>query len=172
MVIGVRHKIKRVVVVFVPSAERPKSSFGGIQALLLVFEMTIAVYVREHSRVIDRYQRHLDDMGKRVVISELRQVLAIVDRRVYKSHGIWIGLEKVPVDSLSPSGSSKDIWFPILDDEADEREGSKAFVGIEVACMEWEEGEGIDIRADPWFPRVDGAFLAFVFSRWSWAKAW
>ena len=149
MVIGVRHKIKRVIIVFVPSAERPKSSFGGIQAPLLVLEVTIAVYVHEHSRVIDRYQRHLDDMGKRVVISELRQVLAIVHRCVYKSHWIWIGLEKVPVDSLSFSGSSKDVRSPILDNEADEREGSKAFVGIEVSCMEWEEGEGIDIRADP-----------------------
>jgi hypothetical protein len=172
MVIGVRHKIKRVVVVFVPSTERPKSSLDGIQALLLVLEVTIAVYVRKHSRVIDRYQRHLNDMGKRVVISELRQVLAIVNRCVYESHWIWIGLEEVPVDSLSPSGSTKDIWFPILNDETDEREGSKTFVGIEVSCMEWEEDEGIDIRADPWFPQVDGAFLVFVFFWWSWTKAW
>jgi hypothetical protein len=81
-------------------------------------------------------------------------------------------LEEVPIDSLSPSGSSKDIGFPILDDEADEREGSKAFVSVEVSCMEWKEGEGIDIRTDPWFPRVDGAFFFVVFSWWSWNKAW
>jgi hypothetical protein len=111
-------------------------------------------------------------MGKGVIVSELRQVFAIVNRRIYEAHWIWIGLEEVPIDSFSSSGSPKDIWFSILDDEADEGEGSKAFFGVKVSCMEWEEGEGIDIRADPWFPRVDGAFFVRVFSRWSRTKAW
>jgi hypothetical protein len=111
-------------------------------------------------------------VGEGVVVSELCQVLAIVNRRVYECHRIWIGLEEVPIDSLSSSGSTKDIWFPVLDDEADEREGSKTFVSVEVSCMEWEEGDGIDIRADPWFTRVDGAFFPFVFSWWSWNNTW
>ena len=111
-------------------------------------------------------------MGKGVVVSELRQVFAIVNRRVYESHWIWIGLEEVPIDSLSSSGCTKDIWFAVLDDEADERKGPKTFVSVEVSGMEWEEGDGIDIRADPWVPRVNGAFLVFVFPWWSWTKAW
>jgi hypothetical protein len=72
-------------------------------------------------------------------------------------------LEEVPIDSLSSSGSSKDIGFSVLDDKADEGEGSKAFVSVEVSGMEWEEGNRIDIRADPWFPQMDGAFFVFVF---------
>jgi hypothetical protein len=111
-------------------------------------------------------------VGKGVVISELRKVLAIVNQRVYECHRIWIGLEEVPVNSLSSSGCSKDIWFPILDNEADEREGSKAFGSVEVSCMEWEEGDGIDIRTDPRFPRVDGTFPVFVLFWWSWTKVW
>jgi hypothetical protein len=81
-------------------------------------------------------------------------------------------LEEVPIDSLSTSGGSKDIWFAVLDDETDEREGPKTFVSVEVSGVEWEEGDRIDIRADPRFPRMDGAFFPFVFSWWSWNKVW
>jgi hypothetical protein len=164
VVIGMRYKVQRVVVVFIPSAKRPKTFLSGIQAPLFILEVTIAVYIREHPWVVDRYQRHLNDVGEGVVVSELCKVLAIVNRRIYKRHRIWIGQEKVPVDSLSLSGSPKDVWFSVLDNKADEGEGSEAFVSVKVAGMEWEEDEGIDIRADPRFPRVESAFLVLVFS--------
>jgi hypothetical protein len=111
-------------------------------------------------------------VGERVIIPKLREVLTIVNRRVYKCHRIGIGLEEVPIDSLSPSGGSKDVWFSVLDDESDEGQRSKAFFSIEVSGVEWEEGDGIDIRADPRFPRMDGTFFFCVFSWWSWNKAW
>ena len=81
-------------------------------------------------------------------------------------------MEKVPVDSLSFSSCSEDIRFSILDDETDEREGPEAFVGVEVSCMEGEEDEGIDIRADPRVPWMCGAFFFAVFFWWSWNKVW
>jgi hypothetical protein len=87
-------------------------------------------------------------------------------------HGIRIGLEKVPVDLLSFSGCSEDIRFPVLDDETDEREGPEALVSVEVSCMEGEEGEGIDICADPRVPWIDGAFFFVILSWWSWDKVW
>jgi hypothetical protein len=145
---------------------------SGVQAPLFILKVAITVHICKYSRVIDRYQGHLYDVGKRVVVSELCKVLAIVNRRVHACHRIGIGLEEVPIDSLSLSGSTKDVGFSVLDDEADEREGPEAFVRVEMSRMEWEEMEGIDIRADPWFPRVNGAFFPFVFSWWSWNKAW
>jgi hypothetical protein len=81
-------------------------------------------------------------------------------------------LEKGPVDLLSFSGCSEDIRFPVLDDETDEREGPKAFVGVEVPCMEGEEDEEIDIHADPRVPQMDGAFFFAFLSWWSWNKVW
>jgi hypothetical protein len=145
---------------------------GGIQDLLPVLEVTIMVHVHEHSWVIDRYQRHLNDVGERVVISKLGEVRAGVNECINTRHRIRIGLEKVPIDSLSSSGCTKDIWFSVLDDEMDEREGPEAFFSVEVSRMKWEEGEGIDIRTDPRFPRMDGAVFFVVFSWWSWNKVW
>jgi hypothetical protein len=172
VVIGVRYKIQRVVVVFIPPTERPQAFLCGIQASLFIFEVTIAVYICEYPWVVDRYQRHLNNVGEGVVVSELCEVLAIVNRRIHECHRIWIGQERVPVDLFPFSGSPKDVWFSVLDNKADEGEGSEAFVGAKVAGMEWEEGDGIDIRADPRFPRVESAFLVFVFSWWSWDKVW
>jgi hypothetical protein len=53
VVIGVRHKIQRVIVVFVPPAKRSETLLGGIQAPLFILEVTIAVDVREHPWVVD-----------------------------------------------------------------------------------------------------------------------
>jgi hypothetical protein len=50
-----------------------------------------------------------------------------------------IGYEKVPIHWLFSSCSSKDIGLFILDDKADEGEGSETFFGVKVLYM---KGEG------------------------------
>jgi hypothetical protein len=79
-------------------------------------------------------------------------------------------LEKVPVDGFSSCSSSEDIGFLVLDDEADEREGSEAFFCIEVMCVEGEEVERIDIHTDPQFTWMEEPFFCTVLLWWSWNK--
>jgi hypothetical protein len=52
------------------------------------------------------------------------------------SYSTRIGDENVPVHWFSRSSSSEDVWLFVLDSEADEGEGSKAFFCGEVTCME------------------------------------
>jgi hypothetical protein len=58
-------------------------------------------------------------MREWIIVSELREVLAIADEAIV-SYSIWIGYENVPMHWFSASGSSKDIRFLVLDGKADE----------------------------------------------------
>jgi hypothetical protein len=100
--------------------------------------VSVSIHVCEYSWVVDGDERHLDEMRERVVISELREVFMVVDKPIV-SYSTWIGYENVPMHWFSASGSSKDVWFFILDGKADEGEGSETIIGREMACMEWEE---------------------------------
>jgi hypothetical protein len=66
------------------------------------------------------------------------------------------------------SSSPKDVRFFVLDSEADEGEGSKAFFGGKLSCMEREEVKGICIHADPWLPQVKRSLSCSLFFWCSW----
>jgi hypothetical protein len=100
----------------------------------------ITVHVREYSWVVDRNEGHLNEVRERVVISELCEVLAIIDVSIV-SYSIWIGYENVPMHWFISSGGSEDVWLLVLDGKADEREGSETFVSGEMARVEREEVE-------------------------------
>jgi hypothetical protein len=102
--------------------------------------VSVTIHVCEYSWVIDRDESHLDKVREWIVITELCEVLAVIHESVV-SDSIRIGCEDVPMHWLSSSGSSEDVWFFVLDGEADEGEGSKTFFGGEVSCMEWEKVE-------------------------------
>jgi hypothetical protein len=55
------------------------------------------------------------------------------------SYSIWIGDEDVPMHWFSASGGSEDVRLFVLDDKADEGQGSKTFLCGEVSCMKGEE---------------------------------
>jgi hypothetical protein len=104
------------------------------------------------------------------IVPKLREILSSMDRCVSKCHSIRIGLEQVPIDRFSSSCGSEDIGFLVLDDETDEREGSETFFRIEMTRMEGEEGEGIDIRMDPWITWMELPFFCVTLFWWSWNK--
>jgi hypothetical protein len=58
--------------------------------------MPVSVNVREYSWIIDRDERHLDEVREWVVITELREVLAVINESIV-SYSIWIGYENVPM---------------------------------------------------------------------------
>jgi hypothetical protein len=102
--------------------------------------MPVSVNVREYSRIINRDERHLDEVREWVVITELREVLVVIHESIV-SYSIWIGYKDVPMHWFSASGSSKNVWFLVLDGKADEGKGSETVVGGEVTCMEGKEVE-------------------------------
>jgi hypothetical protein len=129
--------------------------------------VSVAIHVCEHSWIVNGNEGHLDKVGEWVIVTELREVLAVIDKPIV-SYSIWIGYENVPMDWFSASGSSKDIRLFILDGKADKGEGSETFVGGEMACMKREEVKGICIRADPWFPRVERSLSCSFFFWCNW----
>jgi hypothetical protein len=127
----------------------------------------VPIHVCEYSWVIDGNEGHLNKVREWVIITELRKVLAVVDKPIV-SYSIWIGYENVSMHWFSASGSPKDVRLLILDGKTDEREGSEAVVGGEMTCVEREEVEGICIRADPWFPRVERSLSCSLFFWCNW----
>jgi hypothetical protein len=100
----------------------------------------ITIHICEYSWVIDGDEGHLDEVRERVIVAELCEVLAVVDESVM-SYLTWIGYKNVPMHWFSSSCSPEDVWLFVLDAEADEGEGSKAFCGGEVSRMEGEKVE-------------------------------
>jgi hypothetical protein len=96
------------------------------------------IHVCEYSWVVDGNEGHLNQMREWIIVAELREVLAVIDEAIV-SYSIWIGYENVPMHWFSSSGSSKNVWFFVLDGKADEGEGSEAIVSGEMACVEREE---------------------------------
>jgi hypothetical protein len=79
MIIGMRHEIKGVIVVFVPAMEAPKATLLGVQNPLLALKVTVMIHVCKDSRVVDGNKCHLDDVGERVIVSELCEILSSMD---------------------------------------------------------------------------------------------
>jgi hypothetical protein len=129
--------------------------------------MSVSVNIHKHSWIIDRDERHLDEMREWVVVTELREVLAVVHESIV-SYSMWIGYKDVPMHWFSASGSSKHVWFFVLDCKTDEREGSKTFIGLEVTCMEGKEVKRVCIRVDPRFPQVERSLSCSFFFWCSW----
>jgi hypothetical protein len=100
--------------------------------------VSVPVDVREHPRVIDRDECHLYKVGEGVVVTELHQILLVIDHSIV-SYSTRIGDENMPVHWFSTSGGSEDIGFLVLNGKMDEGEGSKTFFGEEVASVEREE---------------------------------
>jgi hypothetical protein len=102
--------------------------------------MPVTVHVCEDSWVIDRDEGHLNKMGEGVIVAELREVLAVIDKSIM-SYSIWMGYENVPMHWFPSSCGSEDVWLFVLDAEADEGEGSKAFFCGEVSRVKGEKVE-------------------------------
>jgi hypothetical protein len=107
---------------------------------LFILQVPVTIYVCEYSWVIDGDERHLDEVREWIVIAELCEILAVIHKSIV-SYSTWIEDENVPMHWLSSSSSSEDVWFFVLDGEADEREGSETFIGGEVSCVKGEKVE-------------------------------
>ena len=78
-------------------------------------------------------------MGEGIIVMKLCEILVVIDHAIDSSQSsIRIGLEEVPIHSLSSCCCSKDIGLPILENEADEGKGSKPFFSVEMMGMEGE----------------------------------
>jgi hypothetical protein len=100
----------------------------------------VTIHVCEYSWVVDGNEGHLNKVREWVIVTELREVLAVIDEPIV-SYSMRIGYKNVLMHWFSASGSSKDVRLLILDGKADEREGSEAVIGGEMACVEREEVE-------------------------------
>jgi hypothetical protein len=79
MVVIVREEVHSVIVVMVPLTKGSESSFFFVQDHLFILQMPVSVNICKHSRVIDRDERHLYEVRDWVVVTELCEVLSIID---------------------------------------------------------------------------------------------
>jgi hypothetical protein len=107
---------------------------------LFILQVPVSVHVHKYSWVVDRDECHLDEVREWVVVVELCEVLAVVDKPIV-SYSIWIGYEDVPMHWFSTSGGSEDVRLFVLDGKTDEGQGSKAFFSGEVSCVKGEKVE-------------------------------